>query len=71
MLAASAFSPEKLRELRRGRGLTRESLAVLSGRSMTSIFRFETGRTAPSLAVALVLAEALDCEVEDLLEEVP
>jgi transcriptional regulator with XRE-family HTH domain len=49
----------RVRELRRGRGLTLEELAELSGVSRAMISKLERGEKNPTLVVATKLAEGL------------
>src|SRR4051812_5793451 len=48
------------------RGLTQQELARLVGLSRQSLNRIENGSTVPSTLVALQLARAVGCRVEDL-----
>jgi transcriptional regulator with XRE-family HTH domain len=50
---------ERVRELRRGRGLTLEGLAEVSGVSRAMISKLERGEKNPTLVVAAKLAEGL------------
>ncbi|EKP94360.1 substrate-binding domain-containing protein [Thermaerobacter subterraneus] len=56
----------RLREARRRLGLSQRELAVRAGVSRQAIGAIEAGRMTPSLAVAMRLARALGCRVEDL-----
>jgi len=56
---ASRRVGERVRELRRGRGLTLERLAELSGVSRAMISKLERGEKNPTLVVAARLAEGL------------
>src|SRR5215216_6516192 len=49
----------RVRELRRGRGLTLDALAELSGVSRAMISKLERGEKNPTLVVAAKLAEGL------------
>ncbi|GAB6875419.1 substrate-binding domain-containing protein [Thermaerobacter litoralis] len=62
-----------LREARLRLGLTQQELATRAGVTRQAIGAIEAGQMTPSLAVALRLARALGCRVEDLfrLEEPP
>lgn len=72
--AAGVEAPERggeavtsrLREARKAAGLSQEQLGAMVGRSHRAIGLYESGEHAPSLAVALRLAQALGCRVEDL-----
>lgn len=57
-----------LRELRTARGLTQSQLADGCRSNIPFISNLERGLTAPSLAMLLRLAEALECRVVDLVE---
>jgi len=57
-----------LRKLRASRGLTQSQLADRCRSNVPFISNLERGVTAPSLAMLLRLAEALECGVVDLVE---
>lgn len=61
-------NPVKLRTLRILAGLTRAELADKAGVSRMSIYRTETGKTAPRLGTVRALAQALGVPVTQLLE---
>jgi putative transcriptional regulator len=56
----------RLRELRAGRDLTQAALAEAVGVSRKTINTVENGVFVPSTILALKLAWALDCRVEDI-----
>lgn len=56
----------RLKQVRATRGLSQEELAELAGVTRQAIQAIEAGRYLPTTAVALRLADALDCQVEDL-----
>jgi putative transcriptional regulator len=56
----------RLRELRAGRDLTQAALAEAVGVSRKTINTVENGVFTPSTTLALKLARALDCRVEDI-----
>ncbi len=56
----------RVRERRRALGLTQQQLAERAGVSRQTLVAIEAGRLTPSVAVALRLARALDCAVEEL-----
>ena len=56
----------RLNDLRAERGLTQAALAELVGVSRKTINTVENGVFIPSTLVALRLARALDCRVEDI-----
>ena len=55
-----------LNELRAGRGLTQAALAELVGVSRKTVNTVENGVFVPSTLLALKLARALNCRVEDI-----
>jgi transcriptional regulator with XRE-family HTH domain len=57
---------ERVRELRRGRGLTLEELAGLSGVSRAMISKLERGEKNPTLVVVAKLAEGLGVTLSKL-----
>jgi transcriptional regulator with XRE-family HTH domain len=61
----------RLRELRRGRGLTLEAAALRAGLSPAHLSRLETGRRQPSLPMLLALARIYGTTVSELLGETP
>ena len=56
---------EKIKELRKYRGWTQDKLAKESGCSQRMIAGYETGGINPPLSVAVRLARALNCLVDD------
>jgi putative transcriptional regulator len=56
----------RLRELRAARAWTQEHLAEAVGVSRQSIISIERGRYVPSLPLALLLAQAFACPVEQI-----
>ena len=56
----------RLNELRGERGLTQAALAELVGVSRKTVNTVENGVFVPSTLLALKLARALDCRVEDI-----
>ena len=61
------YVKNKLREFRfKNDEITQESLAELVGVSRQTIIAIEKGRFNPSVKLALKIARALHCRVEDL-----
>ncbi len=56
----------RLRDRRIERGLTQEELGQAAGLTRQSIIAIEKGRFTPSIHTALILASALDVQVDDL-----
>jgi molybdate-binding protein/DNA-binding XRE family transcriptional regulator len=60
-----------LRDRRHGRGLTQQDLARKVGATRQALHAIETGRYLPNVALAVRLAKALGCRVEDLFAPAP
>lgn len=58
----------KLREVRKGKGMTQKALSEASGVPREQINRYERGIVVPTLTSAAKLAEALKCSVDDLID---
>jgi transcriptional regulator with XRE-family HTH domain len=58
----------RLRELRLARGMTQEQLAERSRSNKPFISNLERGRTTPTLGMLIRLADALDCQVGELVD---
>ncbi len=56
----------RLRSLRTAKGLSQAALASLAGVTRQAVYAIEANQYLPTTAVALRLAGALDCRVEDL-----
>ena len=59
---------DRLRELRAAAGLTQRELAARSGTSCSAISNFEAGNNAPTLGTLVRLADALECNVSQLVD---
>lgn len=57
---------EKLKKLRKARGLTQKQLGEMCGVSESTINRIETGARKPSYELTLKLSRALGCSVDSL-----
>lgn len=60
---------QRVRRLRKARGLSQEQLAERAGISVTHMSHIETGNTKLSLPVLVSLSEALSVPADDLLHE--
>ena len=56
--------PEKITQIREARGLTKKSLADLTGTSRSRIYRIEKGIEKPGLDILERIAKALECRVD-------
>lgn len=66
----SERSKNRVRELREARGLSQVALAERAKLTRQSIGAIEAGRAMPAVDVALRIAHALECQVEDLFGRV-
>lgn len=60
----------RLREIRTSRGLTQEELAYRANMSVPYLSDIERGKSSPSLAMLVDLAEALEMHPSDLLKDI-
>jgi len=67
LTAAGTLFGERLRELRKKRGVTQVTLAELSGIPQNHISSIERGTKVPNLITLLRLAHALECKVSALV----
>ena len=58
---------QRLREKRKGAGLTQQNVADALGKNVMQITRWETGTRTPSVRSRVALAEVLGCSVTDLI----
>lgn len=60
--------PEKITQIREAKGLTKKSLADLTGTSRSRIYRIEKGLENPGLDILERIAKALGCRI-DMIEK--
>lgn len=58
-----------LEAIRKKKNLTRRQLAIATGITENSIFRYERKKRIPNVNTAAIIAKALDCTVDDLIRE--
>ncbi len=61
---------QRIRKKRKALGLSQEELAEKADISTTHMSHIETGNTKLSLAVFVSIAEALDCQTDELLYDI-
>jgi transcriptional regulator with XRE-family HTH domain len=59
----------QLRAIRDRNGLTQKQLSEKSGISQPNISDVENGRVVPTVVTAAKLAKALNCTIDDLLDD--
>jgi transcriptional regulator with XRE-family HTH domain len=57
---------QRLKELRTARGMTQEALARAAGVGNDAVRNWERGRRTPMLDMAVKLADALECTLDEL-----
>lgn len=57
----------EIEKIRLEKGLTRRELALASGVTENSIYRYERKERIPDLITAIKLSKALGCKAEDLI----
>jgi transcriptional regulator with XRE-family HTH domain len=62
---------QRIRELRRARGLTQQQLAHLVDVTVTAVSMWETGVRTPYLETASRLADVLGCTIDDIAGRKP
>jgi transcriptional regulator with XRE-family HTH domain len=60
----------RIRELRKERGMSQETLAFDAGIAVNSIATIERGEANPSVAVLLAIARVLKVKLRDLVEDI-
>ena len=58
---------ERLRSIRKAKGMTQGELAQATGINRVTIAKYEAGNFGASVTNAEKLANALDCRIEDLI----
>ena len=61
----------RLEALRKAKAMTRRELAIATGITETSIYRYERMNRIPDLDVGVKMAEALGCDAKELLDVAP
>ncbi len=59
---------ERIREIRKAKGLTQRQVAAKSGLSNASIAFYELGNADPTLGSIIKVAKALECSIIELLD---
>ena len=67
LTSAGALFGERLRELRKKRGITQVMLAETTGIPQNHVSSIERGTKVPNLVTLIRLAHALDCKVTALV----
>jgi transcriptional regulator with XRE-family HTH domain len=61
------FVGQRIRTIRRQKGITQDHLAELAGLNRVHLYRLENGRQSMTLNTLKVVADALEVRVRDLI----
>lgn len=67
LISAGTLFGERLRDLRKKRGITQVMLAEMTGIPQNHVSSMERGTKVPNLLTLIRLAHALDCKVSALV----
>ena len=68
MVVMRMTTGERLRKIRKAKKLTQTQLAEMAGIKQETISAIENGRNLPTMASVRLLANALNCQISDLME---
>lgn len=60
---------ERIRTLRRRKGITQDQLAELTGLNRVHLYRLENGRQSMTLNTLKIIADTLEVRVRDLIRK--
>jgi len=60
---------ERIKKIRKKKGITQEQLAELAGLNRTHLYRLETGKQSMTLRTLKILADTLDVRVRELVKD--
>jgi transcriptional regulator with XRE-family HTH domain len=60
---------ERIKKLRKAKGITQEQLAELAGLNRTHLYRLETGKQSMTLRTLKLVADALGVRVRELVKD--
>jgi len=60
---------QKIRQIRRGKGITQDQLAELAGLNRVHLYRIETGRQSMTLRTLKIIADALGVKLRRLIPD--
>jgi transcriptional regulator with XRE-family HTH domain len=58
---------ERIKKIRKAKGLTQDQFAELTGLNRVHLYRLETGRQSMTLRTLKLIADTLDVRVRDLI----
>lgn len=60
---------ERIKKIRKKKGITQEQLAERAGLNRTHLYRLETGRQSMTLRTLKIIADALEVRVRELVKD--
>ena len=60
---------QRIKEIRKAKGITQDHLAELAGLNRTHLYRLEGARQSMTLRRLKIIADALDVKVRDLVKD--
>ena len=60
---------ERIKRIRKAKGITQEELADLAGLNKTHMYRLEGGKQSMTLRTLKIIADALDVRVRELVKD--
>jgi len=60
---------DRIKKIRKAKGITQEELAELSGLNRTHLYRLESGRQSMTLRTLKLIADALEVRVRELVKD--
>jgi len=60
---------ERIKKIRKKKGITQEQLAERAGLNRTHLYRLETGKQSMTLRTLKIIADALEIRVRELVKD--
>jgi transcriptional regulator with XRE-family HTH domain len=60
---------ERIKKIRKAKGITQEQLAELAGLNRTHLYRLESGKQSMTLRTLKLVADALNVRVRELVKD--
>ena len=60
---------ERIKKIRKAKGITQEQLAELAGLNRTHLYRLESGKQSMTLRTLKIVADALSVRVRELVKD--
>jgi transcriptional regulator with XRE-family HTH domain len=60
---------ERIKEIRKSKGITQDQLADMAGLNRTHLYRLESGKQSMTLRTLKLIADTLDVRVRELVKD--